>query len=179
MEEYNDNPETEPVSPPKPPLSRTPSWLLLGFIVGALFVWLLQKEEKPAEPPALARPAVKAPAPAPKLDLNKIDAVFASWGEHAVWDHDITQVALWDSETGEFSQYYEVTRANGNYYFRPLDRLTWPILTHGEDLPDSPLRFTETAEMRRTWLREKAQENWTILRDAMTKRPENEPARKP
>lgn len=179
MKEYNDNPESEATAPPKPPLSRTPSWLLLGFVVGALFVWLLPKVEKSAEPPALTKPVEKKPVAAPKLDLNKIDAVFAAWGEHAVWDHDVTEVALWDSETNEFSQYFEVVRANGNYYFRPLDRLTRPILTHGEDLPDSPLRFTETAEMRRTWLREKAQENWTILRDAMTKRPDNEPVRKP
>src|SRR6185312_16220330 len=101
MEEYNDSPESEATPPPKPPLSRTPSWLLLGFIVGALFVWLLPKVEKATEPPALTKPVVKDPVPPPKRDLTTIDALFAMWGEHAVWDRDVTEVALWDSATNE------------------------------------------------------------------------------
>ncbi len=160
---------------PRPPsarqLSKTPSWILLGFILGAAFVWLLPTDEQKTEAPRRREPtkAVAAAGEHAKRDLTTIEAVFAEWGSHAVWEHDLTEVALWDSETKAFNHYYEVLRSGGNFYYRPLDRLTRPILTHGVKDPDCPLRFTETEAMRQEWLHEKAQEDWKAITNSIQK----------
>jgi len=156
---------------PKPPsakyLSKTPSWISLGFVLGALFVWAL-----PAPKPAQTEPASAPPvAPPAKVStarptLTEIEAVFAIYGRFAVWDHDVTEVALWDTETEQFSRCYEITRANGQYYFRSIDRLTRPVLTHGVK-GDGPLVFTETAEQRQEWLQEKANERTKMLNEPL------------
>lgn len=151
---------------PRPPspksLSKTPSWILLGFVLGALFVWLLPRDE-PA--PRAAKPAavkIQSPAPREKKDLSEIEAVFAEWGGGAVWENDLTEVALWSIERSAFTRNYEVLRSGGNFYYRPIDRLTRPVLTHGVQA-DSPLQFTETEALRQQWLREKAEENWKAI----------------
>jgi hypothetical protein len=161
-----------PAPPPVKQLSRTPSWLLLGFLLGASFVWLLPHPETKPVPPARREPAPAAAAAAPreKRDLTVIEAVFAEWGGAAIWEHDLTEVALWDSEAKAFSQCYEVLRSGGNFYYRPIDRLTRPVLTHGGLKPDSPLRLTETAAMREEWLREKSQEDWKAIKDSIAPR---------
>lgn len=155
---------------PRPPsakyLSKTPSWVSLGFILGALFVWALpaRRAEVSADVPAKALPdtGTVRQAAAPKPSITEIEAVFAGWGDQAVWDQDVTEVALWDIEGRAFSRYYEVLRARDNYYFRSIDHLTRPVLTHGVK-KEGPLLYTETEEMRREWLREKANEDWKAI----------------
>jgi hypothetical protein len=162
---------------PKPPspsqLSKIPSWISLGFVLGALFVWALPEPEPVAPEPATpaetemeARPTVRT-GPAP---LSDIEVVFAEWGRHAIWEHDLSEVALWDTETKAFSRYYEVLRTGENYYFRTIDRLTRPILTHGVKV-DGPLMYTETEAMRAEWLQEKRQEDWNLIRASNPLRP--------
>ena len=157
---------------PKPPspsqLSKIPSWISLGFVLGALFVWALPEPERavpepapPVEAEMEARPAIRS-GPAP---LSDIEVVFAEWGRHAIWEHDLSEVALWDIETKSFSRYYEVLRTGDNYYFRTIDRLTRPILTHGVKV-DGPLLYTETEAMRAEWLQEKRQEDWKMIRES-------------
>jgi hypothetical protein len=58
-----------------------------------------------------------------------------------------------------------VLRTGENYYFRTIDRLTRPILTHGVKV-DGPLLYTETEAMRAEWLQEKRQENWNMIRES-------------
>jgi hypothetical protein len=157
-----------PRPPPVSQLSKTPSWVLLGFVIGAAFVWLLPHPEPKSEPPRRrAPPPAAAPAPHEKRDLAVIDAVFAEWGGDAIWENDLTEVALWDAEAKAFGHCYEVLRSGGNFYFRPIDRLTRPVLTHGQLKPGSPLRYTETEAMRQAWLREKAQEDWKAISDSL------------
>lgn len=162
---------------PKPPspsqLSKIPSWISLGFVLGALFVWALPEPQPaapepatPAETEQVARPAVRS-GPAP---LSDIEVVFAEWGRHAIWEHDLSEVALWDIETKSFSRYYEVLRTGENYYFRTIDRLTRPILTHGVKV-DGPLLYTETEAMRAEWLQEKRQEDWKMIRESNPLKP--------
>jgi len=159
---------------PKPPsprqLSKIPSWISLGFVLGALFVWSLPPPATdPAAPAVVRSPTPTAPAGSQvPPTLSDIEAVFAVWGHHAVWAHDLTEVALWDSQSLAFSRYYEVLRSGENYYFRSLDRLTRPILTHGVR-EDSPLQYTETEEMRQQWLREKRSEDWKAISNAIPK----------
>lgn len=158
--------ETEPRPPSPSHLSKIPSWISLGFVLGALFVWALPTPEvelpqpPPTEPPQAPAPVRSGPAP-----LSDIEAVFAVWGRHAIWYHDLTEVALWDTETKAYSRYYEVLRAGDDYYFRTIDRLTRPILTHGV-LVESPLQYTETEAMRNEWLRERREEDWKMIKES-------------
>lgn len=144
-----DEPESERLPSPAR-LSKTPSWITLGFVLGALFVFALPREEhkpEPVRPP----PPVKLERPT----LTEIEAVFADWGEGAVWENDLTEVALWDRDRKSYSLFYEVLRSGDNYYFRSIPNLNRPLLTEGVR-PNSPLLFTEpesnrNERQRRRW----------------------------
>src|SRR3954471_3197914 len=142
-------------------LSKTPSWVMLGFILGAAFVLALPPLRKPVapalQPPSpdnvpTIRPASDKRAPAKPPELTTIEDVFIVWAEYAVWARDTTEVALWNSETRSFAQLYEVRRIDGAFFFRSIPSLTRRLLTH--DLPPTrcPLQFTETEEQYREWL---------------------------
>ncbi len=128
---------------------------MLGFLLGAAFVlslWAPWKTPAPAAHGSLPPPVVTPdPAPARPPQLMTIEAVFAAWGQHAVWDGDTTEVAL-DAGTGTFSEFYEVRRSGETYYFRSLTRLTRRVIHRGKPLPGCPLQFTETEEQYREWL---------------------------
>jgi hypothetical protein len=138
-----------PLSPSK--MSKTPSWIMLGFVLGALAVIaLLPRLQKKAPPnPESARRLefTKPPAPRQPQPLSKIEGVFAEWGNYALWsDDDTTEVALWNDEYREFSDLYEVRRDGKTYYFRTLTRLTRRMFTPPNLPLDCPLRFTEPKE---------------------------------
>lgn len=155
MDDDTPTPRREyPLSPAK--MSKTPSWVMLGFVLGALTVVALPplRKEKPA-PPAMAaartEPAGNAAArPAPQL--STIEAVFEEWARGAVWDADSTEVALWNAQTRDFTDYYEVLRYAGRYYFRTLPSLTRRVIARGKPIPNCPLLFTETEEQYQEWL---------------------------
>jgi hypothetical protein len=143
--------ETEEVpEAPRARLSKTPSWITLGFILGALFVWTLPREDKRAA----AALSSQAPLQVVQLErpkLTEVEAVFAEWERYAVWKNNITQVAMWDTEKRTYSICYEVLRHGGEHYFRSIPQLTRPVLTRG--VPENaPLQFAETEESRRAWI---------------------------
>lgn len=132
-------------------------------MLGALFVWMIARDEPlPRAVSNIATVAVLPPAPRVQADLTEIEAVFAERGGAAVWENDLTEVALWSGATKSFARFYEILRSGGNYYYRPIDRLTRPVLSHGISA-DSPLQFTETEATRQQWLRENAEENWKAI----------------
>jgi hypothetical protein len=140
-------------------LSKTPSWIMLGFVLGVVFVLALPPR-KPS-PPNAPRPALTPPAKPtpPTVERAKFfEEVFAEWSKYAVWDNELTEVAFWNSETKAFSDRFEVFRSGDRYYFRSIAQFTRPVLTHGVP-KDSPLQFTETVASREEWLRENADEN--------------------
>lgn len=152
----NDDPPPQkdyPLSPAK--MSKTPSWIMFGFLLGVLFVFALPKR---TPPPAPLAPAPAAPEPAPREPrdpppLSRIEAVFEVWGKHAVWaPDDTTQVALWEPKLEAFADYYEVRKLDGKLYFRSLPALTRRVIERGKPLPDSPLKFTETEEQYQEWV---------------------------
>lgn len=151
--------EETPPAPAKP--SQVPSWVTLGFVLGALFVlaWPKGAPEAPVERTG-ADVAPQPPARVPLAPrMATIDAVFEAWGNFAVWSEGTTEVALWSPETKSFSDCYEVVRVDGENYYRPITALTRPVLTHG--VPEnSPLQFTETELQRKEWLGEVQKENW-------------------
>lgn len=157
--------DDEDSKPAKPSLAF--SWATLGFILGALFVVALPPRHRP---PPVIREEAPSPPPIEKklapLRLTTIEAVFESWGQYAVWNGDVTEVAMYDPDTKDFNDCYQIIRSTGGtYFFRTIPRLTQPFLTHG--VPEgTPLRFTETAAQREQWLRESTDENWKALHAA-------------
>jgi hypothetical protein len=151
----DDEPKAEkryPLSTSK--MSKTPSWIMLGFLLGAAFVAALPPREPKTPRESAAFKAVEPPqAPEPRdpPQLTTIEAVFAEWGKYAVWSDDVTEVALWNAEDKAYSDYFEVRRFGGDLYFRSIPQLTRRIISHGKPHPESPLQFTETEEQYREW----------------------------
>ena len=154
-----------PPPEPKPKPSLALSWVMLGFMTGVLFVWALPKRESAATSAPLEQPQLVVQA-APRFAT--IEAVFAEWGHYAVWYQDHTEIALWTPATQAYSDCYEVLRTDGAFFFRSINRLTRPLLTHGEqaNLETCPLQFTETSAQRSAWLGEKNQETWRSISTA-------------
>lgn len=133
-------------------LSKTPSWVMLGFIIGALFVLALPRPVPVPQANFVARQPSPKPVPTGPRLLTTIEAVFAQWHEYAVWSNDRTQVALWNSAVGDFAECYEVLRDGGKYYFRSIPQLTNRVLRHGKKPPaECPLLFTETEQQYQDW----------------------------
>jgi hypothetical protein len=159
MEDQPASEKPYPLSTSK--LSKTPSWIMLGFLLGAAFVAALPPlgrrtadRSRPA-PPAVEPPTLRAGSnpPAEPPRISTIEAVFASWGRYAVWaDDDTTQVALWNTAEGAFNEFFEVRRFGGEFYFRTLPNLTRRVIQHGKPPEACPLEFTETEEQYREWL---------------------------
>jgi len=147
--------DDDPSPPPPAKPSQIPSWVILGFALGALFVAALPRRAA-APAPAAPEPVIR---PAPPPQVTTIEAVFASWEQYAVWVDNTTQVAMWDPQTKGYSDCYEVLRVAGNYYFRSIPALTRPVLTHGV-VSESPLQFTESPAQREKFLSDVRQENW-------------------
>jgi len=145
--------KTYPLSPAK--MSKTPSWAMVGFLLGAAFVWNFKRDGDKnvvAAPLPSARTEWPKSVLVPPSPLTTIEAVFADWGQHAVWENGVTELALWRSETKNFSEFYEVRKVGDVPYFRSIPKLTRLVIHHGVPLPNSPLQFTETEEQYREWL---------------------------
>ena len=156
MEDDQEKPERNyPLARSTAKMSKTPSWVMLGFGLGALFVYALMRRDESTAPSTVSVRIVEAPKPAaprsPPL-LTEIEAVFDVWSEHAIWFGDTTEVAYWNRQERRFSDFYEVRRIAGTHYFRSIPELTRRIIRHGKERPDSPLQFTETEEQYREWL---------------------------
>lgn len=143
---------------PREKLSRTPSWIMVGFVIGCTFAYVADREfekrrARPVvEPPVVSRPAPPAPAvpetlPAMRLSQNEVDAMFRQVSEAAVWENDLTQIAVWNPLMEKFSDLVEVMRSGEYFYYRPLSRLTRPLIT-AEAGPGVLILFTETDALR-------------------------------
>lgn len=138
----------------RPKMSMTPSWVMLGFVLGALFVVALpqRKPAPPAAPPKqLSVPPRQTETRAAPPQLSTIEAVFSMWGEYAIWHDNRTEVALWNPELNRFADYYEVRRFGDILYFRTIPKFTRRVIQRGKPMPECPLQFTETEEQYREW----------------------------
>jgi hypothetical protein len=152
-DEHEEPRKSYPLSPAK--MSKTPSWVMLGFFLGAAFVWTFKRDAvKPVAMVPSAATVTEWPKSVlvPPPSLTTIEAVFADWGKHAVWEDNVTEVAMWRSETNSFSDFYEVRKVGDVLYFRSIAKLTRLVIRHGVPLPQSPLQFTETEAQYREWL---------------------------
>lgn len=149
----DDNPPDKRYPPSVSKMSKTPSWVMLGFVLGALFVLALPERQAPAPSPApAATPEAPKPEPVrPPPPLTRIEAVFDEWGKYAVWHDDTTEVALWDPTVERYADFYEIRRIQGVLYFRSIPQLTRRPIGRGGHLAGSPLLFTETEEQFQEW----------------------------
>lgn len=153
----------EPRPPKRDQLSKTPSWIMLGFVLGVAVVLSWPRKETPPSAPVAAplparRPVFEPSTPPPMARALFFEAVFAEWSKHAVWENELTEVAFFNAETKSFSDRFEVFRSGERFYFRSIPHFTRPLLTHGVP-DDSPLQFTEPQAARDEWLRENSSEN--------------------
>lgn len=142
-------------------MSKTPSWVMLGFVLGAVTVWSLVGHLERSRPVATAAVTedreetraklVAAATPREPRPLSEIDAVFEQWKQYVVWEYDLTEVALWNEKTRAYSDCYEVFRYAGRYFFRPIPELTRRVIRRGKEIPECPLLFTETEEQYQEW----------------------------
>lgn len=153
-EDYEKRERRYPLSTAK--MSKTPSWIMVGFLLGAVTVWYLpQRAEKRGMPPP--RVAQKTePTEMVKREaqpLTTIEYVFDEWAKYAVWEYDMTEVALWNSKEQSFADFYEVRRYGSpeRYYFRSIPALTRRIISRGKDIPNCPLKFTESEDQYQEW----------------------------
>ncbi len=155
--------ETEEVYPlrkAEPRLSRTPSWVMLGFLFGAAWMYFWQRDQRAQAPaPAAAVRVVEVPKPAaPRVaqPFGTIEAVWAAAIEDGKtdidWNGDVTEVALWNRQERAFADFYEVRRAGGQYYFRTIPSLTRRVVNRGKGLETAALRFTESEARYQEWL---------------------------
>jgi len=141
---------------PKEKLSKAPSWIMVGFVVGCLFAYVADREmEKRRDKTPVPMPAAAPVAPAPpaeippslRLSQNEIEAIFAQGEEGAVWANDITEIVVFNTRTGKFSDLVEVMRSGPYYYYRSITRLTRPLITAKAE-PGALILFTETDALR-------------------------------
>jgi hypothetical protein len=141
---------TESRPPPPAKMSMTPSWVMLGFVLGAFFVWALPEPEK--KPPTSPAPVERAPEqtmPIARLPrLTEVEAVFAQWDRYAIWESDVTEIAYWNEDTRSFSNFFEVLRMGDRLFFRSIPKLTRPLIKRGVEA-HSPFQFTGVAEVSR------------------------------
>ncbi len=155
MDDAYDQPEERP---PAPKMSHTPSWVTLGFLLGAATVWSYLTHQEKIAPPAPvtlnAWPVQKRAEPNP---LTTVEAIFITYldraEEYGIWDNNTTEIAVWNAAKREFSDFYEVRKLGGNLYFRSIPALTRVIIARGRLLANElPLRFTESEEKYKEWL---------------------------
>jgi len=177
-------------APPRPPsvkrLSKTPSWIMLGFVLGVVFVFSLPRrspevvyvpapDESVSSVPQPQQSEQGVAPPQQQADFTVLEAVFSEWQSYAVWDGDVTEVALWDSEAGHYARFYEVLRAPAGpggaggpitFYYRSIPVLTRPVLTHGVSA-SAPLLFTEPDALRQAWLRQHDEATWSAIQESI------------
>lgn len=135
MEEFDESP---PASRPKP--SKIPSWIMLGFLMGALFVWALPRPRPASPAPAPVTPVISAPASATHPRFSDLEASFLEWQQYALLSGERGYVVMWDAESRSFRDCYEVLRRSDEFFFRSVPRPR--NLRAREDVPaNSPLQF--------------------------------------
>jgi hypothetical protein len=148
---------------PKPrDLSKTPSWIMVGFLLGVAALLGFQAQMRRWErraaaenpPPPLVVPSPPAP-PSALLEavrrgppLAEVEAAFRAWEKHAQWTPELTtEVALWSEQVGRFAHAFEVVRVGDEVFFRSIDGLTRDTVSDGL-AEGSPIVFTENPDRR-------------------------------
>ena len=121
-------------------MSKVPSWISVGFVLGALVGWTLRAPQ-PQPPPPVKIVEVLKMEPRPNKTAT-VEGLFEQWKHLAGWRDDTAEVLIWNSDTKEFSEAYEVRRVGEDFYFRSIPQLTRKLVNYADLLPsDAPIRF--------------------------------------
>lgn len=161
---------------PREKASKIPSWIMLGFILGALAFYTVGEHLRGPKKTDAAASTTAQPQPAPALEsqasptpepdtttqaspllregrhmsLYAMDTIFRKWLVNAQWDYNTTQVVFWNPYDGKYSVPVQVlrygTEDNYEYYYQPLDKLTRP-LTREARRSEAPILFTESEDV--------------------------------
>ncbi len=150
MDDEDDIEPRKPHPPSPARMSKVPSWISVGFVLGALVGWTL-REPKPVPPPPPKVIEVVKFEPRPN-QVPTVEALFEKWRHLAAWrDDDTTEIAVWNPDSKEFTEAYEVKRVGDDFYFRSLPHLTRKLINYGEKLPaDAPIRFASVEDRARS-----------------------------
>jgi len=127
--------------------------LAVGFGLGALLFRSAPEKVVPASRSIEVEPPIEVPRPTASGTLKAAEELFERWGGYAIWEDDVTEIALWNHARQRHADFYEVRRANGEFYFRTLKALTRPLIDHGPR-GRLPIVFTEPQWMRDRFYRE-------------------------
>lgn len=143
-----------------PRRSLAPLWLTLGFAAGLAFGWAAFRNEAPHPAATPVAPKASSAATPERVEipvnagtLRAVEQTFARWGGYAVWENDVTEIAAWDARRKRHSDFYEVRRHEGRFYFRSLAALKRPLVDHGVSAT-MPIAFTEPQWMRDRFYRD-------------------------
>lgn len=130
-----------------------PAWLTTGLFLGGLWGWYLFRPV-PAATMSASRQTPEAVVPAAVGGLAEVEKLFRIWGGYAVWEDDLTEIAVMRAQPGRIQpEYYQVSRVGRAFYFRTLSHLTRPLIDHG-GLARCMLAFTEPRWMHEQYYRE-------------------------
>jgi hypothetical protein len=118
--------------------------------------FMLHRASTPAAPDAATATPAAPPALPPLSGTATVEEVkqyFAMWGGYAVWEDDTAEFALWSPATRDYTHFFEVRRANGQFTFRRIAQLTRPLIDHGVRAR-TLMAFTETQSMRDAFYRQ-------------------------
>lgn len=160
-----------------PRRSLAPFWLTLGFTAGLAFGWAAFHDETPRAVAAPVAPKT-APAAPDRVEipvnadtLRAVEQTFERWGGYAIWENEVTEFAVWDAQHQRHTDFYEVRRHDGKFFFRSLAALTRPLIDHGV-MATMPIAFTEPQWMRDQFYQENPDYNPSaVLRVALRPRP--------
>ena len=141
--------------PPRESLSKVPSWIMLGAVIGAILTVTVQRrwagEPPPPEEPKAVQTAVEQPPELKPADVHmsllKMEEIFALHSDRALFRHGFTEVAFWNELTNEYTIFVEILKSGDDFYFRNIPALTRPLNDRVNDAK-IPVRFTETEESR-------------------------------
>ena len=109
----------DPDAPPQAKPSQAPSWVILGFVLGALCVFAFPRTERPVPtapvPPAaeIEHATIRAQ---PISRFQAVEAVFTEWATYASWDADTTEISVYDPDLKKYAECYEVLRHGDDLY---------------------------------------------------------------
>ena len=147
-------------------ISIAPLWLILGLAAGLLAGWIIFGSRETAKIAVVDQMPAEGEEQGP-VTLAAAERLFQKWGGYAVWENDITQLAVWNVRKHEHADFYEVYRVRGRFFFRSLQQLNWVLIDHGHKVVE-PIWFAEPVAARAQFYQDNP--DYDLAKEKPTKR---------